>query len=130
MFVHLEDEEALLKWAEESLSSETSEFRVRFAKLLARLNDDQWEKLAEFAKYLAGLDPEEAPSIPEEPKAKPVEKMQKKAPEAKAPEPVLKAAHARTDVPQTVEGKKHDDDIMDDEAEMVEPAESDLEQKT
>ncbi|MBR6849690.1 MAG: hypothetical protein IKM88_05595, partial [Lachnospiraceae bacterium] len=43
------------------LSGQKGDFRQRFVRLLARLSDDQWKKLEEYARFLVGADEEPAP---------------------------------------------------------------------
>lgn len=56
MFAKLDPDEELYQWAEKMLTGQSGDFRQRFVRLLARLSDDQWKQLEEFALFLAGMD--------------------------------------------------------------------------
>ena len=61
MFAELDLDAELSQWAEKMLSGQKGDFRQRFVRLLARLSDDQWKKLEEYARFLVGADEEPAP---------------------------------------------------------------------
>lgn len=96
MFVEIDPEDELMQWAEKNLTSKSDSFRKRFIRMLSRMTDEEWEWVEEKLLEL----------IPEPPAANSV-----------PVEPVLLAAHARTDKAPTPEGQKHDIDIMMDDSE-------------
>lgn len=97
MFVQLSGEEELKQWADKMLSGQAGEFRQRFVRLLAKLNDDQWEQLEKYARMLVDSDDP--------------------TPDEKDESIIPIAAHADSSMEQTEEGKAYDDAIMRDDNE-------------
>lgn len=55
MFVPVTRNEKIARFAGELMKEETPEFRRQIVEILADLNDEQWDALADFAEKLAGL---------------------------------------------------------------------------
>lgn len=55
MFVPVTRNEKIARFAGELMREETPEFRRQIVEILADLNDEQWDALADFAEKLAGL---------------------------------------------------------------------------
>ena len=55
MFVPVTRNEKIARFAGELMKEETSEFRRQIVEILADLNDEQWDALADFAEKLAGI---------------------------------------------------------------------------
>lgn len=96
MFIKLDPEDELMQWAEKNLTTKSHSFKKRFIRMLSRMTDEEWEWVEEKLLEL----------MPEPPAANSV-----------PVEPVLLAAHARTDKAPTPEDQKHDIDIMMDDSE-------------
>lgn len=52
MFVELSDEDQLAIWAAEILKDSKDSFRRRVVKMLMSIPTEEWEKIAEYAKFL------------------------------------------------------------------------------
>lgn len=55
MFVPVTRNEKIARFAGELMKDETPDFRRQLVEILADLNDEQWDALADFAEKLAGL---------------------------------------------------------------------------
>lgn len=55
MFVPVTRNEKIARFAGELMKDETPDFRRQIVEILADLNDEQWDALADFAEKLAGL---------------------------------------------------------------------------
>lgn len=55
MFVPVTRNEKIARFAGELMKDETPEFRRQLVEILADLNDEQWDALADFAEKLAGI---------------------------------------------------------------------------
>lgn len=55
MFVPVTRNEKIARFAGELMKEETPEFRRQIVEILADLNDEQWDALADFAEKLAGI---------------------------------------------------------------------------
>lgn len=55
MFVPVTRSEKIARFAGELMKDETPEFRRQIVEILADLNDEQWDALADFAEKLAGI---------------------------------------------------------------------------
>lgn len=55
MFVPVTQNEKIARFAGELMKDETPEFRRQLVEILADLNDEQWDALADFAEKLAGI---------------------------------------------------------------------------
>ncbi len=55
MFVPVTRNEKIARFAGELMKDETPEFRRQIVEILADLNDEQWDALADFAEKLAGI---------------------------------------------------------------------------
>jgi transcriptional regulator with XRE-family HTH domain len=55
MIVPVTQNEKIARFAGELMKDETPEFRRQLVEILADLNDEQWDALADFAEKLAGL---------------------------------------------------------------------------
>ena len=55
MFVPVTRNENIARFAGELMKEETPEFRRQIVEILADLNDEQWDALADFAEKLAGI---------------------------------------------------------------------------
>ena len=55
MFVPVTRNEKISRFAGELMKEETPEFRRQIVEILADLNDEQWDALADFAEKLAGI---------------------------------------------------------------------------
>lgn len=55
MFVPVTRNEKIARFAGELMKDETPEFRRQLVEILADLNDEQWDALADFAERLAGI---------------------------------------------------------------------------
>lgn len=55
MFVPVTRNEKIARFAGELMKDETPDFRRQLVEILADLNDEQWDALADFAEKLAGI---------------------------------------------------------------------------
>ena len=55
MFVPVTRNEKIARFAGELMKDETPDFRRQLVEILADLNDEQWDALADFAERLAGI---------------------------------------------------------------------------
>lgn len=55
MFVPVTQNERIARFAGELMKDETPEFRRQLVEILADLNDEQWDALADFAEKLANI---------------------------------------------------------------------------
>lgn len=55
MFVSVTRNEKIARFAGELMKDETPDFRRQLVEILADLNDEQWDALADFAEKLAGI---------------------------------------------------------------------------
>lgn len=55
MFVPVTRNEKIARFAGELMKGETPDFRRQLVEILADLNDEQWDALADFAERLAGI---------------------------------------------------------------------------
>lgn len=55
MFVPVTRNEKIARFAGELMKDETSDFRRQLVEILADLNDEQWDALADFAERLANI---------------------------------------------------------------------------
>lgn len=99
MFIERSRDEQITNFINDILSNEKATFKKRLISVLSALGESEWEVLEQIAINI-------------------VEQKEDTSTKSQSYiSPVLNAAHERTDIKLTKEGKIHDDAIMDDDSE-------------